>query len=470
MLDHIVFISIDTLRSDLLSATQCKLWPDKYGLDPRPIGGVLDELASRSALFTNCITTAPYTSAAHASYFTGQWPLRHGVYEFFNRPLTSPTIFSRACQLGYRTLWKIDFPIILGSFLNFDRDVADYLIEDDDGFLKRLQEEPRTVTFAHFGGLHIPYGFHNLHFGGDAYRNKVEALEAEIPDLDRTLVDQLVETYRDPEDLELLLRYKRIIQHYYNQQDYTKLFALYLEGAEHFFATRFQPFLEKLLARLEGSRFLLVLFGDHGEDYDAESFGHFNTLSEGVLRVPVLFYGEEVKPGLYNRRIRSVDVLPTVLDLLGDRDHRLDMDGVSLSETLRTGADYEERTAYAQAYVSDVREFLDYQQQLLETGKRVGSLRHMLYKDAVYEGPYKLEQQHHCYAGTTGVRLVPCELRQRLDKIRPDAHLETVDDSGETQHLASLLADYGRLESEGADPISVPKEIRQQLQNMGYKI
>lgn len=470
MLDHIVLISIDTLRSDLLSASRGRLFPEKHEIDWRPVCPSLDDLAARSTLFTNCITAAPYTSAAHASFFTGLWPLRHGVFEFFNRPLEPPTIFTRARQLGYRTVFKVDFPIILGPYLGFDRDVDDYLIEDDGGFLEKLRAADRTVSFAHFGGLHIPYGFHNLAFGGEAYRAKVEELEATVPDLGPPPLDQVVETYLGAEDRELLLRYKRIVQHCYRRREYSRLFGLYLDGAQYFFEHRFSSFMERLLECLEGTRFLLVLFGDHGEEYDAESYGHFNSLAEGVLRVPVLFHGEGARPGVHDRRVRSIDVLPSILDMLGDSEHVLQLDGRSLADTIRSGTDYEEREAYAQTYVPETQEFLDYQKELLRLGRRHRPLDHVLYKEAVYAGPYKLQRQLHEYDESSGGKLMKCRPRQRLEWLSPHGRPEPIDESIVAQDLSRLLDEYGRRRTSEAARLAVPEEIRAKLQDIGYRI
>src|SRR5215510_12472331 len=86
--DHVVLISLDTLRSDAMGATSGKGWPDKYGLPEQAHSTrILDELARKGLFFPTTLSSAPYTSASHASFFTGQWPLRHGVYEFFNRSL-----------------------------------------------------------------------------------------------------------------------------------------------------------------------------------------------------------------------------------------------------------------------------------------------------------------------------------------------------------------------------------------------
>jgi len=472
MYDHVILISLDTLRSDCIAANPYKLWPYTHPSGRQPRTGVLDYTAGEGAFFSTCISAAPYTSASHASFFTGMWPLKHGVFEFFNRKLTAPTLFTLARRNGYRTVFKTDFPIILGPFLGFERDIDNYVVEDDEEFLSSLKSTERSFNFVHFGGIHIPYGFHNLRYGGDAYRRKVAEMEEEIPRQEGFLADSLVESYRDDEDMELLLRYKRCVQYHYAHGNYDKLFSMYLDGVSHFCETRFGLFFERLIGLLKGRRFLLVIFGDHGEEYDADSYGHHNSLSEGVLRVPVIFYGTDIPPSHHHARIRSVDVAPTVVDLLGlPASQRRDMDGVSLADTILHGAAYPERSAFAQAYTNDTREFVDFQKRLLASGRKTGALRHVLYKEAFYEGDFKVTRQSYHYAEHGGIsQLRPCPQRITLERRDASARWHAgADAATQTRMLAELDA-YNLTRKGGAADREVPDHIRQQLINMGYRV
>ncbi|MGC5198831.1 sulfatase-like hydrolase/transferase, partial [Aphanothece microscopica] len=149
----------------------------------------------------------------------------------------------------------------------------------------------------HFSGAHYPYGFHRLAFGADDYRNAVSALESELPLNLKETPDRIDETYRDGEDRELLVRYKRIIQHLFHAGDFERIFQLYLDGIDHFLTSRFDVFMQNLSRRLRGRNVLFVIFGDHGEHWSPDSYGHHNSMREGVLRVPMLFIGPGIKPG-----------------------------------------------------------------------------------------------------------------------------------------------------------------------------
>src|SRR5205823_13982363 len=74
---------------------------------PPPLSTLSLHDALPISYFPHTITAAPYTSAAHGSFLTGKWPLRHGVFELFNRKLRSATLFDHARRLGYRTALKV---------------------------------------------------------------------------------------------------------------------------------------------------------------------------------------------------------------------------------------------------------------------------------------------------------------------------------------------------------------------------
>lgn len=443
--DHVVLASIDTLRSDCIAANPFKLWPEKYPGLAAPRTDILDELVAQGCFFANCVSAAPYTSASHATIFTGNWPLRHGVYEFFNRKLRGETMFSQARRQGYATIMKSDFPFILGPTLGFDHDIDTFIVEDDEAYLAAIGAVDRSVSLVHFGGVHVPYGFHTLRYGGDAYRRKLDALESDVGrpiDLPR---DQLLETPRSAEDAEMLLRYKRVIQELWKADRAADIFALYLEGIEHFLTTRFEGFIRRLLKRLEGTHWLLVLFGDHGEEYDSESFGHFNSVAEGVLRVPLLFLGPDVKQGVHRERVCTADILPTILDLQRTPARgRLATDGSSLADTVTDGADHVPHPAFAQAYVADTARFVRFQQQAVNSGKK-GALPHLLFKETMWDGDHKLTRtlaQFERYLGGLVPLETPIVRLERLDAARIP---RTVENAAIQASMEDRLAAYNHL-------------------------
>jgi choline-sulfatase len=477
--DHYVLISLDTLRSDGIAANPYKLWPAKYKVADPPQTPMLDKMVAEGTFFPNCVSAAPYTSASHASILTGKWPANHHVVEFFNHRLRSRTVFAWARKLGFRTYLKSDFPLILGPHLGFSDDVDNYIVEDDEQYLSDLDLRHPTFSLVHYGSLHAPYGFHNLHYGGDAYRQRVAELEAELGPREIELADLLVETYRSGEDLDLLLRYKRIIGAHYGNGNYDRLFSLYVEGITHFMRTRFEPFISRLVEKFDGQRALFVIFGDHGEEYDVNCFGHFNSMAEGVIRVPVLFWGPDVVAQICPTRMRTVDVAPTLRSCLGARVDGLD--GVSLADTVFDKGSYPARPAFCQSYISKTQNFVEFQQKLLRTGRKTGSLPHVCFAEAVYNDDMKLSRQNYVYenasAGTT-FSLAKREPLIGLERIGEDLIPRTVSGSPARAALLDMLNAYGQLtarrgaavDEPGRDEPEVTEDIRLQLRAMGYDI
>lgn len=466
--DHVVLISIDTLRSDALSVCPHPLWPGTHPGVHAVDTAVLDSLARSGAYFPNVISAAPYTAASHGAIFTGQFPLHSGVHEFYNGTLRAPTVFTYGRRAGRSTILKTDFPIILGPELGFTRDLDTYLVEDDDGFIEAVADAESSVACAHFGAVHTPYGFHNLAFGGDAYREKVRELEAGLPE-SLPFADLLVESYRDPEDTDLLVRYKRAVAHLHSQGEYERLLQLYLDGVEHFLKTRFEPFLERLTERVAaaGQTMLLAVFADHGEEFAQHTNGHFNSMAEAVLRVPLIIAGDGIVPGVHSDRIRTVDIAPTLLDLAGIPTAATGvLDGRSLAAVARGEQPLAgDAPALAEAYTSKLNEFVDYQRLQLSGGKPE-PLEHFLVGHSAYLDDRRVVRLTRRYSQWfLDLDESDQSWVERFDENRVPHREPGADPSA----LLSLLEDY-RTALKDSEPVPVSDEMRAQLRALGYAV
>lgn len=467
--DHVVLVSLDCLRSDCVGIHPHKLWPLRHPGLRVPATPVLDDLAGSGAFFGNVIASAPYTSAAHATVFTGQYPARHGLHAFYEGRLHSPSVFTHARRDGRRTIMKVDFPVILGEQLGFTADIDTYLVEEDQQYIDAVTAADSSVSLAHFAGMHMPYGFHNLRFGGKAYREKLAWMEGLLPDDVPHQVDELNETQRTPEDMSLFLRYKRAVNHLYATGQYDVLFQLYLDGVEFFLKDRFEPFLAQLTDRVRqtGKTMLLVLFGDHGQQFEDTSYGNFNSLEEGVLRVPLIIAGDGVSPGQHHRRIRSADIAPTVLDLAGIKVPWSGLfDGESRADVVRGEAKLtEDAPALAQAYTSDARQFVEYQKRQAK-GEDPGPLPHPLIGESAYLDRARLVRRHYRYT-------------DQMTRMAPDARTWTehfdeeyvphVHAGAPDPRLTAMLDDYNRAFGPGR-VTSPPESVRQGLRSLGYPL
>jgi len=373
---HVILISLDSLRFD------CIQGESKY----------IDKILDNGTFFNRCITAAPYTTAAHAAYFTGCWPRNNNVYEFFNRSITKSTLFELAKKSGYKTIFQTDFPIILGDSIGFTKGVDNYFIEDEESALKCLlkNHNQKTVSFFHFGGIHYPYGFHKLKFGGKDYENKVKHLERVLHIKQDDLVnDMLDESYRNKKDAQFLFRYKRILEKLDKEKKYIQIDILYREGIKYFMKNRFDKFIKKLLEFIERENAVLFLFADHGESWDSTSKGHANSISHSVLHVPLVVYGKTIEKKNVNSLVRTIDVLPTIFDLTGIAKSKVD--GKSLLHPILDDG----RHALGQVWRTGNKHKVKlHQQKILSKQGMIKPLKTHLEKEAVYLGNYALVNEY----------------------------------------------------------------------------
>lgn len=361
MYKKIILISVDTLRSDCIPFNPDKTYPQEYDVKVELKNSMFNELCQKGCFFNNAISAAPYTSSSHAAYFTGLWPKNNGLYDQFNSKLKSKNIFEIFKAVGYETIFKTDFPFVLGKYLNLIKGVDNYYIEDEKEALKKMSESDQSLSFFHFGQVHYPYGFHSLEFAGDDYRKKVKQLEEKykINTESMNLEDMAVETFRSKEDLEYLYRYKKIVASLYGDKKDDDLFNLYLEGINYFHKNKFDGFLKKILSMLEGENYLLVIFADHGEAWDDNTYGHHNSLDEGVIRVPIVFLANDIKSKIYKNRIRTVDLVPTLIELAELKTKsNYKFDGKSLVSIIYDNKEEKDRSAFSAVWVNESNEVL----------------------------------------------------------------------------------------------------------------
>lgn len=462
---HIILVSIDTLRADCINASpRAKGYLNQYDAKISLKTDVLDQILTSGLYFNNCISAAPYTAASHGAYFTGMWPLHNGVYEFFNRSLSKPTIFNYAKNKGYATILQTDFPVILGQYLGFTDSVDHYFVENEKQAFKELikNSNNNTLSFFHFGGVHYPYGFHTLKFGGKDYISKVKLLEKEygISKKDRYAVDDILdETFRNKKDTELLLRYKYIIEKLYSSGSYNDLFSLYLEGINYFLRHRFNRFILEVKNFVDKNNAVLFIFSDHGEEWDPNSEGHHNSISDNVLRVPLIVYGKRISPRIEDSLIRTIDLAPTVVDLLPQEFEKVKMDGVKL-DIFNVKKNIKARKyAISQVWTSIAtkKQIANYQSKAMKHKKNIKPLKTYLTIEAIRSTNEKLTN----YYKKNG------HLLKKEISVIKKTHLG----KKKISELKKILVAYNSSRDKKKSKIShIELRIKNELNNLGYKV
>lgn len=378
MAKRVLLISVDDLRWDALSCEADTRYLDRYGLAGLRHTPTLDGLAAAGARCSQAISTASYTPASHASMLTGTFPPKHGVRAFLRNGLSPavPTIAESFQHSGFHTVSAIDFGDMF-ALLELDRGFENRFIADDRALLAHLAEhadEP-LFCFMHIVDVHPPVG-ESFSPPWDGYNDDFyEELErmAEELGLPAEPLD------RDGGDRSSAVALSGRIRTWAEDRRVADAIELprYLAGVNKFDGGRLTWLLDRLgeAGLLEDT--LLVVTSDHGQgpmpgwamgDPSVPlKFDHGETVLEETIRVPLIFSGPRIHPGVVSdRQVSTVDIGPTVLDWAGI-DPEPDVQGRSLLAML-DGDDQRDSTAYAEVWYHDRSALSAYLRRSLGTG------------------------------------------------------------------------------------------------------
>ena len=481
---NVLLVVVDTLRPDRLGC---------YGGD-RENSPHLDGIADEFFLFENAQSCSPWTAPSLVSLMTGLHPDVHGVKSFpiprrLARGVT--TLAERLRESGYRTAAFTEGGYARGRF-GLNRGFDLYPEESGDEqfsnssllgpsrlasnldrtlhWLEQSEDEP-FFCFFHTYETHMPF------------RAPEEAVREKRPDydeseeLDRTRETIVAWNERGEIDRAALRR----LRTFYFQHRVTPgmpellrpdaLMAraealgspLDMDGAMtdpdelaevrdlYDAEVRYtDEQLARLWTGLEGlghaDNTIVILFSDHGEGLgDHGRLGHGEELHEELLRVLLMLRLPDgsLTPRRIPNVVRSVDVFPTLLELLDLPPTEHDLDGESLVPLLE--GETTERPAFAHALSSqggrDPRRSI-----------RLGRWR--LITDWTPEG----------------VELYDLETDPRAEENVAALHADVVADL--TARLARQLrrdADLrGRLRAGETSPVAPDPELMRELQRLGY--
>ncbi len=294
----VVFIAIDTLRADRLSA---------FGGDvPTP---AIDSLVERGVVFLNNESVAPGTGPSFASIMTSMYPPQHGMTR-------STTNLKRFVKPLAQVLWEQGYStaafvscFVLDSRFGFGRGFDVYDDELVTKYESELSEKDSEIAVDRaidwMGGLdgkkfflwvhmfdpHSPYRCWNDDFTGGQ-------------DLGGNYVGQARELLPDPAGVQLLDRIK-------------ECYALEIRHAD----MQVARLLEALRKNGRFDNTMFVFIADHGEEFAEHGnyIGHVESLHNQVLHVPlVVVFPDRMGAGTkHTGQVSSIDVMPTVLKAVG---------------------------------------------------------------------------------------------------------------------------------------------------------
>jgi arylsulfatase A-like enzyme len=316
---NVVLVVIDTLRADRVSAYG-------YSRDTTP---ALSGLAREGVLFRNAIAPGNWTVPSTASLLTGTFPVTHGALQMDNAALhpANTTLAEILADAGYRTGAVVSNDVALGTSGGFDQGFAFY----------DARPYRRPGYQAMLSGFLLPFP---MAFGGDLspWRPGSEINRRAFAWLDANARAPffLFVNYMEPHDpyappAPFTDRYpgRRLLMPPIEGEIMREHRTLSTEEEEHFRAQYdaevacADASLSALLDRLRQlgayDDTLVIVTSDHGEFFgEHQLMMHATGPYDPVHRVPlVVRYPRGRVRGEEQRYVQLVDVLPTVLDVLG---------------------------------------------------------------------------------------------------------------------------------------------------------
>jgi arylsulfatase A-like enzyme len=321
---NVILIGVDTLRRDHLGC---------YGYQ-RETSPNIDRLARRSVLFEDAVSASPWTLPSFATALTSLYPTQHGAGSlethsggaYGTRMSTSfPPLAMMLLKQGYSTGAVINAPA-LAPELGVERGFESYLAvprwkrrradETTRDVLKWIDEnrEGPFFMFAHYFDPHLDY---------EPPPPYDQAFDTGYTGSIGSVFTR--ETYGKMEDV---LTRKDDPQ---AEREWDRVRALY-DGEILFTDKAVGDLIDGLEERGLTGNTLIVLMGDHGEEFfDHGGFEHGHTLYDELIKVPLMFSlpGRLPEGKRIADQVRILDLLPTVLDVLGIRAWT-HLEGVSL--------------------------------------------------------------------------------------------------------------------------------------------
>lgn len=329
----ILLLTVDTLRADHLG---------EYGYDRQTSPG-LARLAADGVVFEHAFTTAPKTSPAYASMFTGHYPYRHGLQSLGQELADqNETLAERLSAGGYRTAGFVSSTVMIDrlsglgqGFAHWDDRMTSREANRDNyervasqttaSVLEWLPQDLAGVfVFVHLIDPHGPYTPPSL-FLVRLRRGRGPLLKpGQVPEFQRLEGATAVGDYIDAYDAEVL----------------------YATG-------QLSRILDELDERGVYDDSLIIVTADHGESFgeDGYFFRHGKTLHEASTRVPLIIKPPGGRADVVEPRwidsVSLVDIAPTVLDYAGV-DGPAQPHGSSLRPVLEGRAEAVERLVFSQ--------------------------------------------------------------------------------------------------------------------------
>ncbi len=325
---NVVLIVMDTTRADHLSC---------YGY-PKNTTPVLSALARESVIYRHAVSPSPWTLPAHASMFTGLYPIQHNAYchpsneskcQAYPLPPERQTVAERLSAQGYDTAAVLGNWSILHRSFGLDQGFWYY---DDRPRLAINSTVPNTLSPARW----LSGAWQLLQGHGRPSRSASEVNDSALAWLNRPRTKPFF----------LMLNYLDPHQPYQSHPEFKDQLAS--APSQPLIATKvakprspIRPNLENDISRYDQElafvdaqigllldtlrakglyeSSLIIVTSDHGEAFDEHGYlGHSNTVYEEEVHVPLIVrYPHGSRQGVVTNTTSLIDVAHLIMQATG---------------------------------------------------------------------------------------------------------------------------------------------------------
>ena len=322
---NVFYLLIDSFRADKF-----------YGNYKKSITPNLDSLINKGVYFTQTVSAAPASIPAISSVLTGKWPFKAIVKEGKRHQLNRkyPNFINQFNELGYNTV-ALTPEIFSDSKLTTDFKTSTFFeggLYDGVGeqIVKTLDKlEKPWFFFVHILDIHgsarkYPQKFHDRKYGINQYEERISAMDYwfgkffEKIDLEKTLT---VFTADHSTDRGIYTPKMEELKAGINKNNLQPLVSI---GQKILFGTiakRARKFyLDKKANTKIQNQEKATKNQQNLSSYDKRVMN--NLIHPGFdvfdnrYRIPLLFIGLEIKHRIIEQQIRSLDIFPTIFDII----------------------------------------------------------------------------------------------------------------------------------------------------------
>jgi len=317
---NVIIITIDALRQDRVSA-----YGDWYVETPN-----LDAFASRSIRFEEACTNSPWTIPSMFAMNSSSYPSVHGADKFHKGNVNLVMLAEVLNNHGYDTEAYVANQILYGE-LGFNRGFDTYLEYGDIYALSGFKKASTYRFYKRISDKLMPYlGIREVDSTSwltaeivsslNKDRRKPLFLWAHYLDPHTPLTPPR-EYMEGPEDfVDEALRFgffETTDDDKLEEKDREKLVALYEAEVRYV-----DDVLEEVFKAIEENGLydnsVIIVTADHGEEFfEHGKYGHARTHYDEVVSIPMFVYVPGIKPGVSEYPVSLIDLMPTILDLVG---------------------------------------------------------------------------------------------------------------------------------------------------------